>query len=107
MNEPDPDLQFIFEELTKNINFLGINLEIINNKLHFDIYHKPTNSFSYLYYKSCHPPHTKNDITLSLARRIVRIVNDNKNNQLQELKGHLLKRKHWQQIIYYSFTKLF
>ena len=94
MNEPDPDLQFIFEELTKNIHFLDINLEIINNKLHFDIYHKPTNSFRYLYYKSCHPPHTKNDITLSLARRIVRIVTDNKNNRLQELKGHLLKRKH-------------
>ena len=32
MNELDPDLQFIFEELTKNINFLDINLKIINNK---------------------------------------------------------------------------
>ena len=46
MNELDPDLQFIFEELTKNINFLDINLKIINNKLYFDVYHKPTNSFS-------------------------------------------------------------
>ena len=80
MNELDPDLQFIFEELTKNINFLDINLKIINNKLHFDVYHKPTNSFSYLHYKSCHPPHTKNNIALSLARRIVRIVTDNKDN---------------------------
>ena len=49
MNELDPDLQFIFEEITKNINFLDINLKKINNKLHFDVYHKPTNSFSYLY----------------------------------------------------------
>ena len=40
MNELDLDLQFIFEELTKNINFLDINLKIINNKLHFDAYHK-------------------------------------------------------------------
>ena len=94
MNELHPDLQFIFEELTKNINFLDINLKIINNKLHFDVYHKPTNSFSYLHHKSCHPPHMKNNITLSLARRIVRIVTDNTNNRLQELKGHLLKRKH-------------
>ena len=46
MNELDPDLQFIFEELTKIINFLDINLKIINNKLNFDVYHKPTNSFS-------------------------------------------------------------
>ena len=27
MNELDPDLQFIFEELTTNINFLNINIK--------------------------------------------------------------------------------
>ena len=107
MNELDRDLQFIFEELTKNINFIDINLKIINNKLHFYVNHKPTNSFSYLHYKSCHPPHTKNNIALSLTRRIVRIVTDNTNNRLQELKGHLLKRKHQETITDYSFTKLF
>ena len=94
MNEIDPDLQFIFEELTKNIIFFYINLKIINNKLNFDVYQKPTNSFTYLHYTSCHPPHTKSNIALSLARRIVRIVTDNTNNRLQELKAHLLKRKH-------------
>ena len=98
---------YIFEELTKNINFLDANLKIINNKLHFDVYQKPTNSFSYLDCKSCHPTHTKNNIALSLARHIVRIVTDNTNNRLQELKGHLLKRKHPEKIIDYSFTKLF
>ena len=96
MNEHDPDLQFIFKELTKNINFLDINPKIINNKLYFDVYHKPENSFTYLYYKSCHPPHTKNNIALSLARRIVQIATDNKDNRLQKLKDHLLKRKHQQ-----------
>ena len=65
MNELDPDLQFIFKELTKNINFLDINLKIINNKLHFDVYHKSTNSFRYLHYKSFYPPHhTKHNIAL-------------------------------------------
>ena len=37
MNELDLDLQFIFEELTRNTNFLDVNLKIINNKLYFDI----------------------------------------------------------------------
>ena len=37
----------------------------------------------------------------------MRIVTDNTNNRLQELKGHLLKRKHPEKIIDYSFTKLF
>ena len=37
----------------------------------------------------------------------VRILIDNTNNRLQELKGHLLKRKQPEKIIDYSFTKLF
>ena len=106
MSELDPDLPFILEELTKNINFPDIYFKITNNKLHFDVYHKPTNSFSYIHYKSCHPPQTENNIALSLARRIARIVTDNKDNQLQELKGHFLKRKHPEKIIHFSFTKL-
>ena len=60
-----------------------------------------------LQFKSCHPSHTKNNIALSLARRIVQIVTDNTNNRLQELEGHLLKRKHLEKIIDYSFTRLF
>ena len=83
MNKLDPDLQSIFEELTRNINFFDKNLKIINNQLHFDVYHKPTNSFSYFHYKSCHPPNAKNNIALSLARRVFRIVTDNTNNRPQ------------------------
>ena len=50
----------------------------------------------------------KNNIALSLlVRHIVRIVTDYKNNRLQELKHHLLKRKHPEKVIDYSFTKLF
>ena len=36
-NELDPDLQFIFVELTKNINFLDVNLKIINCILMYTI----------------------------------------------------------------------
>ena len=52
-----------------------------------------------LQFKSCHPSHTKNNIALSLARCIVRIVTDNTNNRLQERQGHLLKRKQQEKII--------
>ena len=68
-----PDLKFIFEKLTTDINFLDINIKIVDNELHFDIYHKPTNSFSYLKYNSCHLSHTKNNISLSLARCIIEL----------------------------------
>ena len=46
-------------------------------------------------------------MSLSLVKLIVRIVTNNKNNRLQELKDHLPKRKHPEKIIHYSLTKLF
>ena len=73
----------------------------------FDICYKPTSSFNYLTYTSCHPPHTKDNISLSLARRIVSIVTNDTENQLKEIKEHLLYRKHPQHAIDYAFTKIF
>ena len=58
-------------------------------------------------YTSCHPPHTKNNISLSLAKRIASIVTNNRENQLKKLKEHLLDRKHPHHVIDYSFTKIF
>ena len=103
----DPDLKFVFKNPSKSLNFLDINVPIVENILVFDIHYKPTNSFNYLTYTSCHPPHTKNNISLSLGKRVVIIVTGNRENQLKELKEHLLDRKHPQHIIGYSFTKMF
>ena len=64
-------------------------------------------SFKYLTYTSCHPPHTKNNIWLPLAKRIASIVTDNRQDRLKELKEHLTDRNHPQHIIDYSFTEIF
>ena len=74
INSLDEDLKFIFENPSRTLNFLDIQLKIVNNTLVFDIYYKPTNSFDYLTYNSCHPTHTKNNIALSLAKRIINIA---------------------------------
>ena len=107
INNLNPDLKFIFENPSKSLNFLHINIRIVENNLLFDIHYKPTNSFNYLTYTSCHPPHTKNNISLSLTKRIVSTVTNNREKQRKELKEHLLDRKHPQHIIDYSFTKVF
>ena len=44
---------------------------------------------------------------LSLARRIIRIVTDNRDYRLEELRQNLSKRNHPEKIINYSFTKSF
>ena len=107
MNNLHPDLKFIFENLSHSVNFLDININIKNNQLLFDIYYKPTNSFSYLKYSSCHPKHTKDNISLSLAKRIIQIVSEDPNKRLLELKEHLITCGHSKNIINYNFTKIF
>ena len=103
INNFDPELKFIFENPSKSLNFLHINISIVENNLVFDIHFKPGNSFNCLTYGSCHPPHPKNNISLSLAKRVISIVTNNKENRLKELKEYLLP----QHVIDYSFTKIF
>ena len=107
INNLDPDLKLIFENPSKSLNFLDINIRVVENNLVFDIHYKLANSFNYLTYTSCHLPHTKNNILLSLAKGIVSIVTNNREKRLKELKEHLLDRRHPQNIIDYSFTKIF
>ena len=72
----DHDLKFIFENPSKTFNSL-------ENNLVFDIY----DSYStHSTRTSCHKPHTKNNILLSLAKRIVSIVTNNREKQIKELK---------------------
>ena len=97
----------MLENPSRTLNFLDIQLKIINKTLVFDIYYKPTNSFNYLTYSSCHPSHTKNNIALSLAKQIINIGTDNRETRLSELKKHLLERNHPPEIIDYAFIKYF
>ena len=94
INNLDPDLKFIFENRSKSLNFLDVNIRLVENNPVFDIHYKPTNSFNYLTYTSCHLPHTKNNISLSLEKCFVSILTNNREIQLKEVKEHLLDRKH-------------
>ena len=106
----DENLKFIFSDLSKSVDFLDISMNIgENGTLVMDIYHKPTDSYNYLHYSSCHPTHTRDNIALSLAKRIIRIVSDDDTAQqrLSELKNHLLLRKHPTKAIDHAFSRLF
>ena len=92
INSPGKELKFIFENPSRTLNFLDIQLKIVNNTLVFDIYYKKTNSFSYPTYSSCHLNHPKNNIALSLAKQIINIITDNiKQKGLTNSKNTLLK----------------
>ena len=107
INEMDPLLKFLMDEIKDQTSFLDVKIIVHNNELQFDIYHKPTNAFGYLRYTSCHPPHTKKNIAQSLGKRIVRIVSHNRQNRLNELHKHLIDRDHPNDVIKYSMSKIF
>ena len=96
MNSPDPDITFTSENASTVANFLDVSCSIKNYQLIFAIYHKPTHSFSYLHYRSCHPQHTKNYIVLSLWQR-----------NLNKLKSCLIQHGHPEKVLDYTMTKLF
>ena len=106
-DELDPDLQFIFSALCKEKDFLDINFKIVDTKLLTDIYYKPTDSHNYLHYQSCHPQHTRDNIALSLAKRIVKIVSDNRDEALADLERHLVRQGHPSTNISYAFSRTF
>ena len=108
-DELDPNLKFIFSELSKGSDYLDVSLRIKNKIIESSVYHKPTDSFNYLHFESCHPSHTKNHIALSLAKRIIRITTDEvaKNASLDDLKEHLMSRGHPSSSIDYAYQRVF
>ena len=57
-------------------------------------------------YSSCRLSHI-NNIVLSLAKRIINIVTDNRETKLNELKKQPIERNHPPEVIDYTFTKCF
>ena len=107
LNQMDRNLEFIFAILKKEQNYLDVNVKVKGYELVLDIFRKPTDSFNYLNYKSCHPSHTRNNIALSLARRIIRITSGDPQPRLAELKNNLVRREHPPAKVDEAFAKVF
>lgn len=106
-DELDPQLKFIFSTLAKSQDYLDISFQIRNELMRTSVYHKPTDSFGYLDYGSCHPQHIKDNIAVSLAKRIIRITSENRDEALDALQKRLESRGHPTKVINFAFTKVF
>ena len=71
-NGLDPKIQFIFSDLSKECDFLDIHSKVVDYEVELDVFRKPTDAFNFLHFNSCHPKHTRNNIALSIAKRIVK-----------------------------------
>jgi hypothetical protein len=87
---------FVREIDKVKLPFLNIMLKINIDKLEFDMYYKPTNTFAYLHFHSAHPRHIKRRIPYVLAIMIYSIVSNSKVRQhrLREMRQYLRARKY-------------
>ena len=72
LNTVHPTIKFTFETSKSMVNFLDVYVCRHGTKLITDLYTKPTDSHSYLFYDSCHPKSTINSIPYSQFLRLRR-----------------------------------
>ena len=87
INDLEPYLKFIFENPSKSLNFLDINIRIVENNLVFDIHYKHyklSNSFNSLTCSQVLIHHTQRTIyRFHQQKRIVSIVTNNREKRLK------------------------
>ena len=75
-NSLHPKIQFTMEVSEKEVSFLDVLIKLQEGFISTDIYFKPTDTHLYLKFKSCHPKHTKINISFCLASSVMTIVSD-------------------------------
>lgn len=83
LNDLHPKITFTQEVDKEKIAFLDIKLIRRGNGIITDIYHKTTDTFNYLPFKSCHPRHIKQNIPFTLARRIRMLCEDEETRKIR------------------------
>ena len=73
---------------SKEMPFLDICIYIENTEIKTGIYHKETDTFNFLDFRSCHPRRCKENMNFNMARPFCTIVSDHiiKEQRLNELK---------------------
>jgi hypothetical protein len=103
------DLKITFETANK-VNFLDLYISINkDNRLDFNLYIKPTNTFSYLSTTSNHPTHIFKNIPYSLLMRARKICSSDQDYLFHATKIHnnLIKRGYKSNFIIFLINKFY
>ena len=94
-NGIEPRIQVDLRTSPSEIEFLDVLVRLSREGyLSTDLYEKPSDSKSYLHFKSDHPLHTKRAVAYGLGMRLKRICSDEKDyrSHRKNLKARLLER---------------
>ena len=98
------NIRFESNASPETVNFLDVNVQLINNKLKTSLYTKATDAHLYLNAKSCHPNHVIRNIPkgqLVRVRRICSDINDydlNSNRMIRYFISRGYKKVHLEKI---------
>ena len=94
INSLHPTVNFTRDYCTTEIEFLGVTVTKVGNKLEIDLYCKPTDTHQYLHAQSCHRNVYKGSIAYGQVVRFKKIGSreEKLNNHLEQLRQRLIKR---------------
>ena len=107
LNSLSPQINFIIESDKTGLPFLDVFVYIEAGVLKTDIYHKPTDTFNYVPFNSCHPRGTKINVPYNLARRISLLTESTeiKEKRFTQLKTTLIEKQYPCHIIDSAISK--
>ncbi len=96
LNSFNAQLKFTWNISSYQVTYLDLDVQLKNGVFSHKINIKPTNSFQYLHYHSCHPLYVKKSIPKSLATRAKKLCSNEEDfiNYIKNLKTSLLTRKY-------------
>ncbi|KAK6172572.1 hypothetical protein SNE40_016201 [Patella caerulea] len=109
LNQHTPGIKLTLEHSLNSINFLDVTIYRDSyHKIQTKLYTKPTDSFFYLHYTSCHPTHTINNLPFNQALRIKRISStpEELKKSLTVLKLKLNRRGYPSNVIHQGILKV-
>jgi len=80
-----PTIKFTSNISAESVTFLDAKLSLQNQQISTSVHYKPTDSHSYLDYKSSHPPSTKDSIPYSQFLRLKRLCTNTEDFQCKAL----------------------
>ena len=94
INSLHPTIKFTMDYSITEINFLGVTVTKVCNKLETDLYCKPNDTHQHLHAQSCHRNVYKISIAWGQVVRFKRIcsIEEKLNNRLEQLIQFLVKR---------------
>ena len=94
INSLHPTIKFTMDYSTTEINFLGVTVTKVCNKLETDLYCKPNDTHQHLHAQSCHRNVYKVPIAWGQVVRFKGIcsIEEKLNNRLEQLNQWLVKR---------------